>query len=295
MTRQPTVSVLMTAFNRSAYIGAAIESVLGSTYGDLELVVVDDASSDETVEVAEEYARTDSRVRVYRNDTNLGDYPNRNRAASLATGKYLKYLDSDDLLYPHGLGVMVSAIEEHAEAALAFSTRMLEDQRQPYPIQVTPLEAYREHFLRGGMLDFGPTGAIIRTAVYREIGPFGGAKLVSDTEYWLRITARYPILKVGPALIWWRQHEGQETEFERANWYFIAQQRFTVALKALESPACPLPERERQQALRSLRRVWARAAVRDALVNRNPLRLGSSLRNSPLTAAEVVRGLVSPV
>ena len=64
MTRQPTVSVLMTAFNRSAYIGAAIESVLGSTYGDLELVVVDDASSDDTVEVAEGYARIDSRVRV---------------------------------------------------------------------------------------------------------------------------------------------------------------------------------------------------------------------------------------
>ena len=99
----PTVSVLMTSYNHEQYIGAAIESVLASTFADFELIVVDDCSLDQTAALAHQYARTDRRIHVVTNDKNLGDYPNRNQAASYATGTYLKYLDADDLLYPHSL------------------------------------------------------------------------------------------------------------------------------------------------------------------------------------------------
>jgi len=100
------VSILMTAYNRERYIAEAIESVLRSSYDELELIVVDDGSSDGTRAVAERYAAIDRRARVYVNDVNLGDYPNRNRAASYARGVYLKYVDSDDVLYPHAIAVM---------------------------------------------------------------------------------------------------------------------------------------------------------------------------------------------
>jgi glycosyltransferase involved in cell wall biosynthesis len=99
----PTVSVLMTAYNRERYIASSIDSVLAQTFDDFELVIVDDGSSDGTVEIARRFARQDRRVRVEVNDRNLGDYPNRNRAAALARGTLLKYHDSDDLLYPHCL------------------------------------------------------------------------------------------------------------------------------------------------------------------------------------------------
>jgi glycosyltransferase involved in cell wall biosynthesis len=95
----------------SDYIAEAIDSVINSNYQNWELIIVDDCSKDRTVEIARKYEKQDDRIKVYVNKTNLGDYPNRNRAASYAKGKYLKYVDADDLIYPHGLEVMVRALE----------------------------------------------------------------------------------------------------------------------------------------------------------------------------------------
>ena len=96
MNDSPLVSLLMTSYNREKYIGFAIESVLASTYTNWELIIVDDGSIDKTVEIAQQYEKKDGRIRFYRNEKNLGDYPNRNKAASYAGGKYIKYVDADD-------------------------------------------------------------------------------------------------------------------------------------------------------------------------------------------------------
>ena len=112
---KPVVSVLMTVYNRGKYIPAAIESVLAQTFKDFELIIVDDCSTDRSVDIARTYANKDSRIRVYVNEENLGDYPNRNKAASYAKGQYLKYVDADDIVYPHCLEVMVEAIGRFPE------------------------------------------------------------------------------------------------------------------------------------------------------------------------------------
>src|ERR1700710_1673857 len=103
----PLVSVLLTAWNREKYVGEAIERVLATTFTDFELIIVDDASTDGTVDIIRQYAEKDKRIRFYVNEKNIGDYPNRNKVASYATGKYLKYTDSDDVLYAHALQVLV--------------------------------------------------------------------------------------------------------------------------------------------------------------------------------------------
>ncbi|MEO8414525.1 MAG: glycosyltransferase family 2 protein [Ginsengibacter sp.] len=97
---RPLVSVLMTAYNREKYIAPAIESVSASTYNNFELIIVYDGSSNNTVNIAKSFASIDHRVSVYVNEKNLGDYPNRNKAASYAKGKYLKYVDSDVISIP---------------------------------------------------------------------------------------------------------------------------------------------------------------------------------------------------
>ena len=120
MSSPPAVSVLMTAFNRELYVGPAIESVLAQTLGDFELVVVDDGSGDRTVDIARSY-EADPRVRVIVNERNLGDYPNRNRAAALARGRFIKYHDSDDVMYAHCLETMVGALDTMPEAGFGLS------------------------------------------------------------------------------------------------------------------------------------------------------------------------------
>src|SRR5580700_5016235 len=91
---QPKVSVVVTAYNREKYIAHAIESVLAQTFTDFELIVVDDCSRDNTAAIARSY-ESDPRVRVYVNERNLGQFPNRNRAATYARGEFLKPHDSD--------------------------------------------------------------------------------------------------------------------------------------------------------------------------------------------------------
>src|SRR5471032_1502742 len=117
----PTVSVLMTAYNREDYIAAAIESVLAQTFTDFELIICDDQSVDRTVEIASGYAQQDPRVRLVRNDRNLGDYGNRRQAAALARGSFLKYHDSDDVMYPHCLAAMVTPLMNELRASFALS------------------------------------------------------------------------------------------------------------------------------------------------------------------------------
>ena len=115
----PLVSVLMTVYNREKYLAEAIESVLAQRFRDFELIIVDDGSTDRSLEIARRYA-SEPQVRVYLNEKNLSDYPNRNRAAALARGRYLKYLDSDDLMYNHCLEVMTQQMERFPEAGIGF-------------------------------------------------------------------------------------------------------------------------------------------------------------------------------
>jgi glycosyltransferase involved in cell wall biosynthesis len=89
MSAQPAISVLMTTSNRERYVAAAIESVLAQTNQDFELVVSDDCSSDRTLEMVNDYARRERRIRVSVNDRNLGDYGNRRQVAKLAVGRYM--------------------------------------------------------------------------------------------------------------------------------------------------------------------------------------------------------------
>ena len=127
----PLVSVLMTAYNRANYIALAIQSVLNSTYTNFELIIVDDRSSDNTLEIAKQFGITDDRIKIYSNEINLGDYPNRNKAAGYASGKYLKYVDADDYIYPFGLEILVTSMENFPDAAWGLCSIQQHQFKQP--------------------------------------------------------------------------------------------------------------------------------------------------------------------
>jgi glycosyltransferase involved in cell wall biosynthesis len=199
------ISVLMTSYNRESYISEAIESVLNSTYDFFELIIVDDCSNDGTLEIARFYEKSDSRIKVYQNEFNLGDYPNRNRAASFAQGEYLKYLDSDDTMTPNCLEVMIRGMQKYPDCAFGISSRCSEI------INVfNPCEAYKTHFFERGILDISPSGSIIRNDVFKAEKGFWEHRCVSDLEFWLRLALKYPMIEFEKNLIFWREHDGQE-------------------------------------------------------------------------------------
>jgi teichuronic acid biosynthesis glycosyltransferase TuaG len=91
------VSIVMPAYNSEKYIREAITSVIQQTYSDWELIVVDDGSKDNTVEIIEDFSKKDSRVKLHRNEKNLGVSATRNKGISLAVGEWIAFLDSDDM------------------------------------------------------------------------------------------------------------------------------------------------------------------------------------------------------
>ena len=94
----PVVSLGMPVFNGERYLATAIESVLGQTFDDFELLLCDNASTDATGDICRSFAGADPRVRYIRNPENLGAHPNFNRAFELATGRFFKWASHDDAL-----------------------------------------------------------------------------------------------------------------------------------------------------------------------------------------------------
>src|SRR5581483_2829791 len=120
---------------------------------------------------AQALADRDPRVRVVVNDRNVGDYPNRNRAAALARGPYLKFHDSDDIMYPHCLQVMVTALESEPRAAFALSGARAWPGGAS-PMLLTPRLAYEREFFGTGVFQLGPASAMFRTDFFRDMGGF---------------------------------------------------------------------------------------------------------------------------
>jgi glycosyltransferase involved in cell wall biosynthesis len=121
----PLVSVGMPVFNGEKFIASAIESVLGQTFADLELIISDNASSDATVAICERYVALDRRVRLLRSSANVGAHPNYRKVAHAARGQYFKWASANDLLAPDYLERCLDTLEKRPDAVLAFGTTVL--------------------------------------------------------------------------------------------------------------------------------------------------------------------------
>jgi len=253
----PAISVLMTTYNREKYVGAAIESVLNSSFKDFELVVVDDRSTDKTVDIVREWQAKDDRVKLFINNQNLGDYPNRNQAAAHATGKYLKYVDADDLIYPWGLQILWECMERFPEAGWGLCS-LAQDKARPFPFVLETQEAYRYHYLGPGLFHKAPLSSIIKKELFDAVGGFEPGRMVGDFEMWHRLAFQSPVVLMPHGMVWYRAHDDQESnvigEFEEVY--------RKISLKHLHAEPKPLtPAELRQVAQRKRKKHLKFAAI----------------------------------
>lgn len=256
----PLVSVLMTSYNREKYIAQAIESVLCSTFKDFELIIVDDLSKDRTVEIAKGYESIDPRVKVYINEQNLGDYPNRNKAASYAIGKYLKYVDADDLIYPWGLELMVKMMESFPQAGFGICS-LIQDKTKIFPFCLKPEEAYKYHYLGPGLFHKAPLSAIIKRDVFEATGGFMPYRMVGDYEMWHRLAQSYSVVLMPQGLVWYRTHDSQEiNSYKKYRSKYIE-----IKLQYLQSLNIPLSSIDKRLAIIQEIKISKRELIRSML------------------------------
>lgn len=125
MMKPPLVSILIPVYNRDNFIGECIESALAQTHTNIEVVVVDNASTDGTWEICQQFASKDKRVRVFRNDTNIGPVRNWLACIAQARGEYTKILWSDDLIHPEFLSKLLPYLEDPAVGFVYSSTNII--------------------------------------------------------------------------------------------------------------------------------------------------------------------------
>lgn len=112
MENNHLVSIITPLYNKEKYIEKTIQSVQAQTYTEWEMIIVDDCSSDAGAEIVKRYSEADSRIRYYKNETNMGAARSRNRAVELAKGHYIAFLDADDLWKAEKLETQISYMEQ---------------------------------------------------------------------------------------------------------------------------------------------------------------------------------------
>ena len=179
----PTVSVIMPAFNAMSTIQASIESVLGQTFTDWELIIVDDCSSDSTVSIAQAFAAEDSRLRLFQNSKNAGVAATRNKALSHAQGKWIAFLDSDDLWRSDKLELQLRFAEEVGAKITYTGTAYMNAAGEVYNyyLPAAPELSYKA-LLRRNLMSC--SSVLVRRDV---MVPFEGGDFHEDYVTWLKI------------------------------------------------------------------------------------------------------------
>lgn len=209
----PLVSVIMPCYNAAPFLREAVESVMGQTYTAVELIVVDDGSTDDSLHILAEYPS----IRLLRQD-HRGPYPARNVGIRAARGDYVAFLDADDYWAPTFLEEMVAALHG-STAALAYcgwqNVGAVRTSGEPYVPPDYEKENKLHHFLRGGA-PWPIHAAVVRKNVLQHVKGFREyQQTVMDYDLWLRIGSAYPIIRVPKVLAYYRHHErGQLTAAE---------------------------------------------------------------------------------
>jgi glycosyltransferase involved in cell wall biosynthesis len=241
----------MTCYNRERYIAEAIESVLVSTYTNFELIIVDDCSKDNTVTIAKSFADKDSRIKMYVNEKNLDQFPNRNKAASYATGKYIKYCDSDDKLFDWTLGYCVEMMEKYPDAGMGI-LNLNKGIRDEYLLSE---KAIHTNFFNKAILNIGPSGTILRREAFEKIGRYKPDYGVpSDMYFNLKMAASFPIVLLSKVFFFYREHDGQEFK----NKYSYVCYNYKYLHDAFQISNFPLTQEQKNYFLKKARRSFVK-------------------------------------
>lgn len=218
VANQPKVSVCIPTYNGARYLPGAIASVLAQTYQDFEVVIVDNASTDSSVELLTELAKQCDKIHVFRNARNLGLAGNLNRCAELARGQFIKYLCVDDLLLPDCLKLLIQGLQDHPEAVLACGGRIsINDEGKSFGLRhydvrdgVVPGNMVVSRCLYSRNYIGEPTAVLFRKADmqfgFREELP-----QLMDMELWLRMLQKGSLLNIAAPVCSIRFHAGQMT------------------------------------------------------------------------------------
>ncbi|HHP7244557.1 MAG TPA: glycosyltransferase family 2 protein [Elainellaceae cyanobacterium] len=192
----PHVSVVIPAYNVEKTIAETIQSVLNQSFSDFELIIINDGSTDSTVEVVRQIL--DSRIKIYSFE-NAGLPEARNRGIRHAIGKFVTFVDADDLWTPDKIEDQLDALQTYPEAGVAYSWTAFIDEHSQFLYAGEPFPHHGNVYPQLLVKNFIASGSniMIRREVIDEIGEYDATlKSAEDWDYNVRLAARYPFARV---------------------------------------------------------------------------------------------------
>ena len=197
----PKISIVLPTYNGAAFLSASIKSCLKQTHRNLELIIVDDGSTDRTAEIVRFFQ--DERIKYVHQSPNQGHIKALNKGFSLATGDFLTWTSDDNYYSVKALETMLNVLQDHKTVDFVYANYCVVDERDVYKRmgRVEPPKGLDFDNYVGGCF-------LYRRNVYETIGNFNEeAFLAEDYEYWLRVREKFVMKNIPEVLYYYRAHE----------------------------------------------------------------------------------------
>lgn len=261
----PTVSVIMPVYNGATYLTEAIESMQRQTFEDFEYIIVDDGSTDDSLNILKNYAAEDSRIQIITRP-NTGIVGALNDGLTKAQGTYVARMDADDIALPERLAKQVQFLEENHDC-VAVGSHVLFIDDQNYPIFTFQTQAdhssIQDKLLKGsGGALIHPTTVLRRDVLEKINGYRPEYQLVEDFDLYTRLSTLGTLANIPEVLLHYRQH-AQSTNFtKRKTQQALIQKRLDEFRQEHGLEPLQLPEEDPYQASKqAIHQQWAQWAV----------------------------------
>jgi glycosyltransferase involved in cell wall biosynthesis len=251
MTQPSKVTVAVLTYNRSQVLRQTLDSILAQDFPDFRVIVLDNASTDDTPQVVQSYVERDARVRHERNVKNIGLMRNWNRAFAMNRSPFICVFHDDDLMLPSFLSKTVAALERYPSAGFAVVELQCIDQSgavigvpdfAELPKGLMSGLNLLELAVEGRYLGMAPPTMIMRASALAGVGPLGSphTKCQIDINFYNRVAAKSDVVLIPAVLVQYRVHDGSETSAQRTGsaiigWYGELSERIDAATLLLES------------------------------------------------------------
>lgn len=201
----PLVSVIIPCYNAEKYVEAAVRSIMNQTYKNLEILCCDDCSTDRTFSILQELADEDSRIKLFKNETNQKIVKTLNNLVSLANGKYIARMDADDISLPKRIEKQVEFLEENSDIAFCGTNAWhIDENGEKIGFSCLPRTNDEINKFKFYACPFYHPAVMIRSSVYKENFYDENFLYAEDYELWIRLLEKYKGYNLKERLIFYR-------------------------------------------------------------------------------------------
>jgi glycosyltransferase involved in cell wall biosynthesis len=282
MNNRPLVSIVVPAYNHAHYLAECIDSVLAQTYSSIELIVLDDGSTDHTRQVLEGYGNRFH----WESQNNMGQSATLAKGWTLSKGSILGYLSADDVLRPDAVAEAVAVLETRLEIVTTYCDFDLIDDESRTVRSVAALDFDAKDLVLSMICQPGP-GAFFRKEAYLKAGPWDKRlRQNPDLDFWIRMALQGDFARIAKNLAGFRVHEGSQT-YQSAT-VVRADEPILIATRFLERPDLPAWIRANSgRATASACLASAQLHLRAGRLVTSANRLFSAMKASPRTLLSI--------